>query len=176
MRPAPGGNAGCGGRAVELVRAYGGIAQLYVLRYGQVVLDRQVRWTPQALFWLFSASKPFIAAQVHLLAEREAISLDDPVAAHWPEYASHGKDGITVRHVLTRRAGVPFASGSEPGDALTMTRWHRAILPSRMVAEMKALAHEMPADSGAPAGAAGLAQINLLWTVARLGTISAHRS
>jgi CubicO group peptidase (beta-lactamase class C family) len=115
------------GQAVELVRAYGGIAQLCVLRHGQVVLDRQIRCTPQALFWLFSASKPFISAQVHLLAERGAISLDDPVAAHWPEYASHGKDSITVRHVLTHRAGVPFASGSELGDALTMTCWHRAV-------------------------------------------------
>jgi CubicO group peptidase (beta-lactamase class C family) len=115
------------GRAAELVRAYGGIAQLCVLRHGQVVLDRQVRCTPRALFWLFSASKPFIAAQVHLLAERGAICLDDPVAAYWPEYARHGKEGITVRHVLTHRAGVPFASGSEAGDALTMTRWHRAV-------------------------------------------------
>jgi CubicO group peptidase (beta-lactamase class C family) len=100
------------GHAVELVRVYGGIAQLCVLRYGQVVLDRQIRCSPRTLFWLFSASKPLIAAQVHLLAERGAISLDDPVAAHWPEYASHGKDGITARHVLTHRAGVPFASGS----------------------------------------------------------------
>jgi CubicO group peptidase (beta-lactamase class C family) len=115
------------GQAIELVRAYGGMAQLCVLRHGQVVLDRRIGCTPQALFWLFSASKPLIAAQVHLLAERGAISLDDPVAAHWPEYASHGKGGITVRHVLTHRAGVPFASGSEPGDALTMTCWRRAV-------------------------------------------------
>lgn len=109
------------------MRAHGGMAQLCVLRHGRVVLDRQVRCTPRALFWLFSASKPFIATQVHLLAERGVISLDDPVAAYWPAYASRGKGGITVRHVLTHRAGVPFASGSEFGDALAMTRWDRAV-------------------------------------------------
>lgn len=114
-------------QAVELVRAYGGMAQLCVLRHGQVVLDRQIGCTPTALFWLFSASKPLIAAQVHLLAGRGAVSLDDPVAAYWPDYASQGKDGITVRHVLTHRAGVPFASGTEFGDALTMTCWDRAV-------------------------------------------------
>jgi CubicO group peptidase (beta-lactamase class C family) len=64
--------------------------------------------------------------QMHLLAERGALSLDDPVAACWPEYASHGKDG-TVRHVLAHWAGVPYASGSEYGDTLTMARWDRAV-------------------------------------------------
>jgi CubicO group peptidase (beta-lactamase class C family) len=114
-------------RAVELMRAHGGTSQLVVLRHGQVVLDRQNHCTPRALFLLLSAGKPVIAMLVHLLAVRGAMSLDDPVAAWWPEYASHGKDRITVRHVLTHRAGVPYASGSEYGDALTMTRWDRAV-------------------------------------------------
>ena len=114
-------------QASELARVHGAIAQLRVLRHGQVVLDWQNRCIPNALFFLLSASKPFIAIQIHLLAERGVISLDDPVAAYWPEYASNGKDKITIRHVLTHRAGVPFASGSEFGDALTMTRWDRAV-------------------------------------------------
>jgi CubicO group peptidase (beta-lactamase class C family) len=53
--------------------------------------------------------------------------LDDPVATYWPAYASRGKGDITIGHVLTHRAGVPFASGSEFGDALTMTRWDTAV-------------------------------------------------
>jgi CubicO group peptidase (beta-lactamase class C family) len=114
-------------RAAGLMRASNMTAQLCVLRHGQVVLDRQNHCTPGALFLLLSASKPFIALQVHLLAERGALSLDDPVAAYWPRYARNGKSQITIRHVLTHRAGVPFASGSELGDALTMTRPGRAV-------------------------------------------------
>jgi CubicO group peptidase (beta-lactamase class C family) len=53
------------------------------------------------------------------------------VAASWPEYARNGKDTITIRHVLTHRTGVPFASGSEFGDALTMARWDCAVLQAR---------------------------------------------
>jgi CubicO group peptidase (beta-lactamase class C family) len=53
--------------------------------------------------------------------------VDDPVATYWPAYASRGKGDITIGHVLTHRAGVPFASGSEFGDALTMTRWDTAV-------------------------------------------------
>jgi CubicO group peptidase (beta-lactamase class C family) len=33
----------------------------------------------------------------------------------------HGKEAITIRHVLTHRTGVLFASGSKLGDAITMT-------------------------------------------------------
>lgn len=68
-------------RAVELMRAHGGTAQLVVLRDGQVVLDRQNHCTPRSLFLLLSAGKPVIAMRVHLLAERGAMYLDDPVAA-----------------------------------------------------------------------------------------------
>lgn len=32
---------------------------------------------------------------------------DTPVAEVWPEFAAHGKDSATVRHVLTHSVGVP---------------------------------------------------------------------
>jgi CubicO group peptidase (beta-lactamase class C family) len=114
-------------RVTGLVRAHGGPAQLCVLRDGHVVLDRRFGCGSDALFWTYSVSKPFVALLVHQLAERGALDLDDPVAAHWPEYARHGKEGITIRHVLAHRAGVPFASGSMVGDALSMATWRRAV-------------------------------------------------
>jgi hypothetical protein len=67
-------------------------------------------------------------------------------------------------------------SDGEPAQYGPPVEPRAAILPSRMVAEVKALAREMPADSGAPAGTVELAQINLLWMMTPLGTISAHRS
>jgi CubicO group peptidase (beta-lactamase class C family) len=48
-----------------------------------------------------------VAAAVHLQAERALLDVDSPVAAYWPEYAVNGKAGITIRHVLQHRAGVP---------------------------------------------------------------------
>jgi CubicO group peptidase (beta-lactamase class C family) len=44
---------------------------------------------------------------VHLLAERNLISLDDAVCDYIPEFGVHGKQWITIRHVLTHRAGIP---------------------------------------------------------------------
>ncbi len=112
--------------AVELVRARDAAAQLCVIRHGEVVLDEAYRCEPGALFWIFSASKPFVALQVHLLAQRGALSLDDPVAKHWPGFGQRGKESITVRQVLAHRSGVPVARG-RIGDVRAMADWPRAV-------------------------------------------------
>jgi CubicO group peptidase (beta-lactamase class C family) len=71
-----------------------------MVREGQVVVDRVVGCRPDALFWIFSASKPFVALLVHLLAQRGELSLDDRVAEHWPRFGQHGKESVTIRQVL----------------------------------------------------------------------------
>jgi CubicO group peptidase (beta-lactamase class C family) len=112
--------------AVALVERRRAPAQLCVLRDGAVVVDLAVGCRPDALFWLFSASKPYAALMVHTLAQRGALDLDDPVAAHWPAFARAGKGEVTVRQVLQHRSGVPFARGPV-GDVLTMPYWDRAV-------------------------------------------------
>ncbi|HEX3786259.1 MAG TPA: serine hydrolase domain-containing protein [Pseudonocardiaceae bacterium] len=110
---------------LELVHERGGIAQLCVLRRGKVVLDRAIGCQPDDLFWIFSASKPFVALLVHLLAERGKLALDDPVAEYWPKFGQRGKESITIRQVLRHRAGLPVAR-SRIRDALAMTNWDRS--------------------------------------------------
>ncbi len=69
--------------------------------------DRRQPWTADTLVQTYSVSKPFVAL-IALAAVREgALDLDTPVAAYWPAYAANGKDTITLRHVLTHRAGQP---------------------------------------------------------------------
>ncbi len=58
-------------------------------------------------FLLYSASKAMAAMLIHKLDERNELHLDDRVCETIPEFASHGKDWITVRHVLGHRAGIP---------------------------------------------------------------------
>jgi CubicO group peptidase (beta-lactamase class C family) len=96
------------------------------MHHGQVVLDRSFGCAEDSLFWLFSASKPVVALAVHLLAERGQVSLDDPVAAWWPQFAQRGKRAITIRQVLTHRAGLPVAR-SMARDALAMTDWDASV-------------------------------------------------
>src|SRR5262249_39404269 len=54
-----------------------------------------------------SASKAVTAMLVHLLDERHLIHLDDHVCEYIPEFGVHNKEWITIRHVLTHRAGIP---------------------------------------------------------------------
>jgi CubicO group peptidase (beta-lactamase class C family) len=44
---------------------------------------------------------------IHLLDQQHLLHLDDPVCEYIPEFAAHGKRWITIRHVLTHRAGIP---------------------------------------------------------------------
>jgi CubicO group peptidase (beta-lactamase class C family) len=93
---------------------------------GGVAADESYRCEPDSLFFLFSAGKPLVALGVHLLAERGQLSLDDPVAAHWPNFGRRGKQRITIRHVLQHRGGLPVARGM-PINALRMTDWTASV-------------------------------------------------
>lgn len=72
----------------------------------------------ETLFTVFSVSKGITATVIHLLAERGKLAYDEPVATYWPEFGSHGKERITLRHVLAHQAGVPQMPSSQP-EALT---------------------------------------------------------
>jgi len=111
---------------VDLLTARGGAAQLVVWRDGRLVVDEAVGCAPDALFWTFSAGKPFTALAVHLLAERGRLDLDEPVAEYWPEFGANGKDRITIRHVLQHRSGL-YAARSVLRDGLAMTSWARSV-------------------------------------------------
>ena len=98
--------------------------QLCVRRHGEVLIDRaighasgngpddpharrKVPATPATPFNIFSASKAVTAMLIHLLDQRRLLHLNDPVCEYIPEFAAHGKDSITIQHVLTHRAGIP---------------------------------------------------------------------
>lgn len=77
-------------------------------------------WTPETLAISFSTTKGIASTVVHRLAERGELGYDDPVAAHWPAFGAGGKDRVTVRELLTHRAGLSSvqAVASEAEDLL----------------------------------------------------------
>ncbi|WP_144208229.1 lipase LipE [Mycobacterium tilburgii] len=105
--------------------------QLCIRHRGRVVLNRAIGhgWgnaptdapdadkipvTTDTPFCVYSAAKGITATMVHMLVERGVFSLDDRVCEYLPNFTSHGKDRITIRHVMTHSAGLPFLTGPKP--------------------------------------------------------------
>jgi CubicO group peptidase (beta-lactamase class C family) len=72
--------------------------------FGQVRADQ--RMTNQHLMLWMSSSKPVAAVAIAQLWERDVLSLDDRVANHLPEFGARGKEGVTIRHLLTHTGGI----------------------------------------------------------------------
>jgi CubicO group peptidase (beta-lactamase class C family) len=58
-------------------------------------------------FYNFSTCKAAASTVAHILAERGLFGYDTPVVDLWPEFGAHGKQKVTLRHVLSHTAGVP---------------------------------------------------------------------
>ena len=97
---------------------------LCIRRRGEIILDRAighaqgnspqdpegtplVKATPDTLYNFFSGSKAVTAMLIHLLQQEEQLHVDEPVATFIPEFAKRRKHSITIRDVLTHRAGIP---------------------------------------------------------------------
>lgn len=99
-----------------------GGAALAVYLDGKPVVDvwagwagKDQRWDGENVALAFSTGKGVAATVLHRLAERGLLDYEAPVARYWPEFAAHGKAEITVRDVLSHRAGLHRVRGLVPG-------------------------------------------------------------
>ena len=78
---------------------------IYKRGFGMANLDYDVPNTPLTLFNLASASKPFTAASIALLAQQGKLSLDDDIRKYIPEMPKYD-DTITIRHLIHHTSGI----------------------------------------------------------------------
>ncbi len=111
--------------------------QLAVARHGRLAGMATFGATPdgraatnETLFAMFSAVKPISAAAIWKLLEQGALTLDQPAADVIPEFATNGKDAVTLRQVLTFTAGFPGANAFAlvSGEGLEGRREHETLL------------------------------------------------
>ncbi|MEV0590492.1 serine hydrolase domain-containing protein [Nonomuraea cavernae] len=69
-------------------------------------------WEERTMAPVFSVSKGIAAIVLTYLASRGDLRIDAPIAEVWPEFAQNGKAGVTLRHVLSHTAGLPWFDGS----------------------------------------------------------------
>lgn len=82
---------------------------------------QQEAWHTDTLVNVFSATKPFAAVAILQMVGEGKIELDAPVAKIWPEFAQNGKAQITLRHLLSHRAGVTAVA--KPLAAQSLYDW-----------------------------------------------------
>src|SRR5439155_26677635 len=95
-------------------------AQIAFARHGKLAAFRsfgQARLTPTAVaaadesLWLmYAQTKVITAAAIWLLVEQGALTFDDPIADHVPEFAAKSKGQITLFQLLTHQGGFPSAN------------------------------------------------------------------
>jgi CubicO group peptidase (beta-lactamase class C family) len=122
---------------LERLVPWGFSGAVLVSRQGRVVLangyglgDREAgaRNSAQTVFALAGVSEQFTAAAILLLEERGRLSLDDPLARHFPN-APADKQAITLRQLLANTSGLPplgtsvAASAGGPADEAALARW-----------------------------------------------------
>lgn len=83
------------------------------VRYGvdgtsivELPADQQIDAALDTIWDLASMSKLFTATAVTQLIERGLVGLEQPVVTYLPDFASHGKSDILIRHLLTHTSGL----------------------------------------------------------------------
>ncbi len=83
-------------------------------------------WAEDTLVNVFSVGKAITATCVLRLVQRGRLDLDAPVTRWWPEFGAAGKAAITLRQLMSHRAGLP-AIGPPLLPAGTMLDWGRMV-------------------------------------------------
>jgi CubicO group peptidase (beta-lactamase class C family) len=96
-------------------------AVILIARHGQVVQSQGLGYRVDAIFQIYSMTKPITSVAALLLMEEGRMTLDDAVSRYLPEYAGMqvldpagsrpAARPITIKHLLTHTAG--FAAGEK---------------------------------------------------------------
>jgi CubicO group peptidase (beta-lactamase class C family) len=138
-RPGPRGPGHLG--AVVLLARDGCV--LHARAHGHRDLARREAMPLDAIFRIYSMTKPIASVAVLMLMEEGALTLDDPVARHLPEFASlRLKDGavparpLTLRHLLTHTSGLDTAGApADPQAAPELATFARRVAALPLAAE-----------------------------------------
>lgn len=115
------------------VRAFGGLfsrrsgggGALCVYVDGEPVVDvwagfadrrANIPWEADTAAMVYSATKGLSSTVIHRLVDRGLLSYDAPVSSYWPDFGKQGKASVTVRDVLSHRAGLSGLRGATKAD------------------------------------------------------------
>ena len=91
------------GAALSLVIDGAPVVDLWA---GSLDAARTRPWAADSVVNVWSTTKAVGALCFAMLVDRGACAYDDLVVRWWPEFAAHGKDGVTIAMLLSHQAGL----------------------------------------------------------------------
>jgi CubicO group peptidase (beta-lactamase class C family) len=105
-------------------------AQIALAQHGELVtFETYGDATNDTRYVVYSATKPFIAGAMWALIGDGVVEIARPVADYVPEFATNGKDAITVEQVMLHTSGFPQAplspidGDTSAGRCAAFARW-----------------------------------------------------
>jgi CubicO group peptidase (beta-lactamase class C family) len=98
---------------------YNGTKPVVDIWAGMAAKDRA--WDEETLCLVFSTTK----GATSVLANSFSLNWDDSVASIWPEFANNNKEKITIRQLISHRAGLPYIESRL--DLADVIAWHPVI-------------------------------------------------
>jgi CubicO group peptidase (beta-lactamase class C family) len=102
---------------------------------GEVVVEATYGAPEGSRFVGFSATKALVAGAIWRLLDQGTVSIHEPVATYIDEFATNGKEAVTVEHLLTHTGGFPWAPlgpdrwGTSQGRREAFARWRLTLDP-----------------------------------------------
>lgn len=109
--------------------------QVAVALDGEVVVEAGFGAPLGSRFVGFSCTKALVAAAIWRLLDAGEVDLQASAATYVPEFATNGKDAVTVEHLLTHLGGFPWAPLGPPrwstteGRREAFSRWRLTLDP-----------------------------------------------
>jgi len=86
--------------------------------------DRTRLWARDTIVNVYSTTKTMTALVALILADRDELDFDAPVARYWPEFAAGGKAAVKVSHLMSHAAGL--SGWREPIRMEDLYDWEKA--------------------------------------------------
>ncbi|MCP5432459.1 MAG: beta-lactamase family protein [Alphaproteobacteria bacterium] len=106
--------------------------ELLISLVGGTIVPTGAPASSDTLFQIRSTTKALAVMTMLQAYDRGRYAFDDPVAKHWPEFAANGKEGVTIAHVLSHRAGLPDGpnvTAAQMGDPAAVAKAIEAMSP-----------------------------------------------
>ena len=98
--------------------------------FGDLDRDEEIAWEKNTICNIRSMAMCLTGAAAQILVDEGKLGIDDAVAKYLPSFNNDASRGITIRHLLTHRSGLPYRMQTR---RFYLDRQHRSPRPGKFL-------------------------------------------